>query len=295
MKCVGFKSVHPVAAFVYFMFCFVLSLAVSHPAVLSVSILCSFMYSVKLRHKKAIKSFFLFYLPLWVLITVFNAMFSHYGVTVLFVMKGGNSFTLEALAYGAVFGAKAVCMLLWLDCFNEVFSSDKVLYLFSRFSPKTALIISMTLRFIPLFRQNAENIKKARRGLGVDSSSAKGMSKLKCAAHETSILITRALESAADTADSMNSRGYGLKGKSRYSDFFFCAKDAAVLSFTAFAAVLSFLLKDSFYCSYNPIIYIEKSGIFLFIYLMFIILLFIFPLLYDLREERLWNVTKLKI
>lgn len=289
---IGFKGVHPICAFMYFAFCFAVSLVFSHPAVLAASVLCAFIYTVKLRHKKAVKSFFLFYLPLWALITVFNSLFSHYGVTVLFTIKGGNNFTLEALVYGAVFGTKTVCMLLWLDCFNEVFSSDKILYLFSRFSPKTALVISMTLRFIPLFRQNAENIKKARRGLGIDSSSEKGLSKLKGAFHEMSILITRALESAADTADSMNARGYGLKGKSSYSSFVFCTKDAVILALTLFAAVLSFVLKDALYSSYNPIIYIEKPSVFLFIYLTFIFFLFIFPLLYDIREERLWNATK---
>lgn len=292
MKSIGFKSIHPLAVFVYFVFCFALSLTSSHPAVLAASLLCAFLYDVKLRQKKAVKSFFMFYLPLLVLITVFNALFSHYGVTVLFTLKDGNSFTLEALVYGAVFGTKAVCMLLWLDCFNEVFSADKILYLFSRFSPKIALIISMTLRFIPLFRQNAENIKKARCGLGIDSSSAKGISKLKCAMHETSILITKALESAADTADSMNARGYGLKGKTYYSEFFFGAGDAAVLVFTAFTAALSFVLKDYLYASYNPVIYIEKPSLWLLVYSVLIISLFIFPLLYDIREERLWNAIE---
>lgn len=292
MNDIGFRNFNPISAFIYFLFCFLLSLISLNPILLAVSLFCSALYCIKLHGKRAVKSLFTFYLPLVILISVFNAAFSHYGVTELFTLKSGNSVTLEALVYGAVFGFRTVCILLWLDCFNEVFSAEKIIWLFSRFSPKIALVISMTLRFIPLLRESAENIRKARRGLGIDSNSESGIKKFKLAAHEMSILITKALESAADTADSMNSRGYGLKGRTYYSPYRFKAKDAAVLVSTLLAGLFYALNRNALYSSYNPVIYVEKPNVFSVLFTVYLLLLFLFPLFYDLWEERLWTALK---
>ena len=99
----GFKSVHPISAFVFFVFAFVLSMTASHPLLLAVSFITGLIYDIKLSGKKAVSFFLKVILPMVFLITFFNGIFSHYGVTVLFKIPNGNNFTLEALVFGFVF------------------------------------------------------------------------------------------------------------------------------------------------------------------------------------------------
>ena len=114
----GFKSVHPISAFVFFVFAFVLSMTASHPLLLAVSFITGLIYDIKLSGKKAVSFFLKIIMPMICLITFFNGIFSHYGVTVLFKMPSGNNFTLEALVFGFVFSIRTASALLWLDSFN---------------------------------------------------------------------------------------------------------------------------------------------------------------------------------
>ena len=55
-----------------------------------------------------------------------------------------------------------------------------------------------------------------------------------------SILTTWALENAIDTADSMKSRGYGLKGRTSFSNFRFDTRDR--IAFIVMILLIAFLL-----------------------------------------------------
>ena len=126
----GFKSVHPISAFVFFVFAFILSMTASHPLLLAVSFVSGLVYDIKLSDGRSVSFFLKIILPMILLITVFNGVFSHYGVTVLFKMHNGNNFTLEALVFGFVFSIRTASALLWLDSFNEIITSDKFIFLF---------------------------------------------------------------------------------------------------------------------------------------------------------------------
>ncbi len=286
---IGFKGFHPVSSFLFFVFTFAVSLCFSHPLLLASSIICALSYSVKLGGKTAVKKFFFFHLPMILLITAFNFAFSHYGVTTLFEMQNGNRFTLEALVYGLVFGLKASAVILWLGCFNEVISSDKFIFLFGRFSPKTALVISMVLRFIPLFEKRAREIENARRGLGIDAKNGNILTRFKNSIHSISILITWILENAIDTANSMTARGYGLKGRKSYNSFLFAFRDKIFVLLTVVISVLFVVFRESFYSVFNPIIEISPLSLSSVLLFITFVLFGLSPLIIDLREEKLWS------
>lgn len=60
-------------------------------------------------------------------------------------------------------------VMMWFICFNEIIRADKFIYLFGKLSPSVALVISMTLRFVPLLRQRYERIDAAQRGFVTES------------------------------------------------------------------------------------------------------------------------------
>lgn len=288
----GFKSVHPISAFVFFTFAFLMSMTASHPLLLLVSFVVGLIYDVKLSGKKALSFFLKIILPTILLITVFNGIFSHYGVTVLFKMQGGNNFTLEALIFGLVFSIRTASALLWLDSFNEIITSDKFIFLFGRISPKTALVISMVLRFIPLIRNQSEEIKKAEKGIGNLPTEKDFIGKIRHGAKRLSVLISWTLEKGIDSADSMKARGYGLSGRTSFNSYIFWVKDALFFVLSFVASAMFFFIGTRYKANYNPIIDIpvpDVLSLFLIAIIAFVLLL---PTFYDLREERKWSISK---
>ena len=152
----SFSSLHPASVMCFYVLQVAVVLSSTHPAVIAASFICAFAFDFAIHHLGAVKSLFSLSLPLVILSAAFNSLFSHYGVTTLFVLWSGNNYTLESIVYGAVFGAKISIMIIWLRSFNEIFTPEKFIYLFSKPLPKIALVISMALRFIPLFRERGD-------------------------------------------------------------------------------------------------------------------------------------------
>ena len=125
-------------------------------------------------------------------------------------------------------------VLAWFSCFNAVMTSDRFLYLFGRVIPAMALILSMTLRFVPRFTAQLRAVSDAQRGIGRDASGGSLSQRLRHAVTILSILITWSLENAIETADSMRSRGYGLKGRTAFSLYRFQERDRGTLLWLIF-------------------------------------------------------------
>lgn len=288
----GFRTVHPVSAFIFYSFAFVLTMTATHPALLAVSFIAGFLYDIKLSGKKAFCFFQKTVLPAIFLITLFNSLFSHYGVTVLFKMQNGNSFTLEALVYGFVFSFRAASALIWLNSFNEIITGDKFIFLFGRLSPKTALVFSVVLRFIPLIREQSEEIKRAEKGIGNFPPENNLISKIRHGSRRLSILISRTLERGIDSAHSIKARGYGLHGRTSYNSYIFSFKDALFILLSLSASALSFYTGIKYKAEYNPVILIPKPDSISLIMIIFTAFVLLLPSLYDLREERKWSISK---
>ena len=146
-----------------------------------------------------------------------NAMFNHRGATILFFLPSGNHVTAESLIYGFAAGTMVVAIVSWFKYVNKILTTDKIIYLFGRFSPKLALVFSMTLRFSERFSAQYQRFKPVlgRKAFGVT--------------------VTNMLENGVDTADSMRFRGFGRKKRSSFAIFRFDMRDFAVL-----AAVIAF-------------------------------------------------------
>ena len=96
--------------------------------------------------------------------------------------------------------------------------------MFGRIIPALSLIISMALRFIPLFKNRFSDVYQANRSMSVNAKSNR-LKKLKMIIKVTSIVVTWSLENAIETADSMKSRGYGQKRRTTFSIFRFEERD----------------------------------------------------------------------
>jgi energy-coupling factor transport system permease protein len=226
-----FSSYHPIVNFVYFALVIIFSMIFMHPACLIISLACATAYNINLNGRKSLRFALVFMLPLFLVAGLVNPAFNHEGATILTYLPSGNPLTLESIIYGIAAAAMLIAVISWFNCYNTVMSSDKFVYLFGRIIPSMSLVLSMTLRFVPRFAAQIKIISNAQKCIGRDVSNGGITQRARNGITILSIMITWALENAIETADSMKSRGYGLKGRSAFSIYRFEKRDGALLSF----------------------------------------------------------------
>ncbi len=224
-----FARFHPLVNFTYFAFVFVFSMILNHPISQAVSLTCAVACGISVCGRKGIFFSLKYSLPVLLLTAVVNPAFSHSGVTILMYLPTENPLTLESILYGISSGCMLATVLCWFMCFNEIITSDKFIYLFGRIVPALSLLLSMTLRFIPKLKAQIETVSEAQKCIGRDISKGSVFQRMKNAITVFSIVITWSLENAIETADSMKSRGYGLKGRTAFSIYRFGERDKNML------------------------------------------------------------------
>lgn len=222
----SFSSCHPAINLLYFAAVITCTLCFKHPVFLGISFLCAFVYSVRLR---GLRTFFfdLCLIPCAFAYAVWYGSYHHFGITNLKQNFIGNQITLEALVYGAVLGLMAVSVIMWMSCVHAVFTSDKVIYLFGRVSPRLSLFLSILLRLAPRIRQTARRIDTAQSALGRGSRQGSFFRRLRNRIRILSILITWTIESFVTSSDSMRCRGLTLRRRTAFSIYRFDNRDRA--------------------------------------------------------------------
>ena len=207
-----FSSYHPVINLIYFATALAGIILFRHPVFLAISFAASFAWSVKLRGKRGLV-FDLCLIPMVLLYAGIYASYNHFGVTDLAANFIGNEITLESIVYGLVLGTTAAAFLMMFSCFLEVFSVDKIVYLFGKISPRLSLMLSVALRMFGRVRVRASQIETAQRGIGRSVHQGSLWQRMKNGVRELSILITWTLESFLESGFSMKSRGCGMRGR----------------------------------------------------------------------------------
>lgn len=223
-----FFEFHPIVTFFYFASILCFSMIFMHPICLILSLIGGISYSLCWNKKKVLRRYLIMLMMVPCIAAVMNMAFNHEGMTILCYLPSGNPVTLEAIIYGYFAGMMLVVIWIWFESVNHNLTSDKLIYLFGKVLPTLGLMLSMILRFVPYFKTQLTKIKEAQMALGRQEKK-KLLEKIKQGLHMFSILVTWALENAIDTADSMKSRGYGLKGRTSFSLFKIETRDRVVL------------------------------------------------------------------
>lgn len=288
-----FSTYHPLVNFVFFAAVLGFSMFFMHPLSLLISLLCGAFYYVSLAQSKAKVFILKFILPITLLTLLMNPLLSHEGVTILFYLPTKNPFTLESVIYGILAALMLSAVILWFCCFSLVMTSDKFIYLFSKISPSLSLLLSMTLRFIPRLKRQFETVSEMRNSLYGENNK---LIKIKNAITSFISVVSWGLETAAQTADSMKSRGFGTKKRTSYNVYRFTKRDYIALAFILFCVV--FIVCGSVSGELYFRAYPDIKGSF---NLMTIIIeaafaaLCIMPFYLERREKRQWKQSLSKI
>ncbi len=254
----AFNKIHPFTGLLYFAVVIGFSMFFMNPVCITLSLCCALLSAVIINGKRALGLTVKFIIPMILLVMIINPVFNHRGATIITYLPWQNPLTLEAILYGVASAVMFSSVILWFSVFNTVMTSDKIICLFGRIIPSLSLVISMTLRFVPRFVSKFKELKSAR----ITPQKQGFIIKMKILLSELSVMLSWSLESSIESADSMKSRGYGLKGRTAYNIFKFRKTDVIIITALIISALTMVLLivlgvgKYSFY----PVLKIEFSG-----------------------------------
>ena len=289
-----FSSFHPAVNFLYFGLVFSFSMFFMHPACLILSLACAMTYVFYLNGKKAVRFNIAFMLPMFLMAALINPAFNHEGGTILTYLPNDNPVTLESVVFGVAAAAMLVAVITWFSCYNAVMTSDKFVYLFGRIIPALSLVLSMTLRFVPKFKAQIKVVSNAQKCVGRDVSNGGVFERARNGLTILSIMVTWALENAIETADSMKSRGYGLRGRTAFSIYRFDRRDrvAVVFMLGCGAYIAAGAGLGGVYWRYFPTMKGVAVGFYpVSVFLCYLALLLV-PVVINIREDRKWNVLR---
>ena len=246
----AFEAMNPAAVTVTLMLTVCITIFCLEPVLLAVSLLCAIAFFV-IRNGRCRAGFHAAALGMPLLFALLNPLWNQHGTTVLFVINQ-RAYTAEALFYGGVTGLRLAAVLYWFRNFSDLMTSEKLFYLFRGFSPKLALVFTMAVRNLSVFRMQMQKIRQTQKAVGLYRGGHL-IDDLRGGLREFSILLTWALENGIITANSMEARGYGSGKRSSFTYFRWHAGDcillltALLLAAAVIAAALKGILTWQFY------------------------------------------------
>jgi energy-coupling factor transport system permease protein len=143
--------------------------------------------------------------PVALAIMLINALVSRDGLTVIvrlgdLPILGHTDITLEATAYGAILGLRAIALILCGLLYTLAVDPDEVLRLFRRVSFRSALSATLATRMVPILVRDGRRLAEAQRCRPGPPPSRLMLMRAAC---------TGVLDRALDVAAALEVRGYG--------------------------------------------------------------------------------------
>ena len=234
----AFGQYHPIVSAVYFAVIIVTVMLVSDPVLQAEALLGGTLFACAVFPARRVLKRAGYYALFALIIVVTNPIFSHNGATVLFTV-GHFTVALEAFFYGGSMAALMIAVIVWCALMSEVITDEKFMYLLGRVLPKLSLVLSYTIRLIPVIVRRIRQVSGAQKTMGLYSGKSR-LDRIRDRGEVLRTVVTWSLEASVDTSLSMAARGYGLRGRTNYSRFRFRAKDVILLALTAALAAVVF-------------------------------------------------------
>lgn len=290
-------QIHPAVGFFYIAAVLVITMITMNPYLLAISCITSIIVMGYLKGLSELRKNIVPDISVIIFTVGIQPVFSGSGKTVLYYVND-RAVYLEGYIYGLVIAMLLITVFNWCTVMRILMDSEKWMYLIGRLSPTLAMMITMILRFIPLMRQRYRVIHEGQVGMGrYNNTYSKKknvlyafmgfIEKIRHRIKEISILISWSLENSIETSDSMESRGYGLKGRTSYHRYILKKTDIIqmILIAGAFAYVLVPVLLRQFRAYYLPRVYIESVSVWHVIVMVVYIVLAVFPVVFYKKSD----------
>ncbi|HYK73911.1 MAG TPA: energy-coupling factor transporter transmembrane component T [Pseudoneobacillus sp.] len=288
-----FHDFHPFVTFCYYIGSIAFMMLFVHPIFLLLGLIVLIVIHFIHDRCKNLQRWLFFVMLSGGFIFILNPFFNERGRNVLFEVFG-HRVTLEATIYGGMSAITLIGVMMIFVSYNEVMSPNKLLYLFSKFLPQFAVLLMLTLRFIPLMKRRLDEISAVQLSKGISIVYGSWKERIQKGMLYVQVLLTYSLEEAIQTADSMKARGYGKLNRTTYEYFRFKGSDKVALIYLIllFSINLYGRFKGFGYLTIYPIMeqiqLVSTENFFLFIYILFLG----FPLYVEIGGVVRWRLLK---
>lgn len=219
----AFSTFHPAVPALWFTLVLAGTVASFHPLLLCLALVACWVWWGRLGGRPG----FAVLLPLLILAALLNPLFSHAGVTILAYFPNGNPLTLESIWFGLGAALMLAAALACLGCMSQVMTADRWMCLLGRAAPILSLLLSMILGALPRLRQRLAQVSAAQRQVGRRGKTR--LERARLGLRELGVVLAWSMEDALVRADSMEGRGYGLPGRTSYTNFRLTGRDRQML------------------------------------------------------------------
>lgn len=288
------KDYNPITVFIYYISVVLVSMFTMNPVLHVISFSGGILQFSMLRCRKAAKTH-IWYLCIALILAFIRPLFSHNGSTVLFILND-NPITKEAFIFGINSAVMVVGVLYLFRVFSEIMTSDKLLYIFGKTSPKTALILSMGLKFIPMLRHQRRITADAQTVIGMNKDD-NVIDRIKGSLNVFSATVSWGLENGIITADSMAARGYGSGKRSVYSRFVFKKRDLILLLIIVLCliSIITVMVRGGFETVFYPDFIMKETGADAITGYVSYTVLILIPIVLKILENFRWKYLMSKI
>lgn len=220
----GIRGYHPYVVFFYYICTGFLVMYFKHPLFLATALMILICVNISHDRGKSLRKWSIPLVVMSLFFIVLNPFLVSRGTNILFYFRG-KQVTLEATMYGVVMAIALVSVIVMFVSFNILLNGNKFLYIFSKVLPRTAFLLMLAIRFVPLLKSRFDEIRAVQRVRGTTMTVGSLRQRARNGMHMIQILLTWSLEEAIQTADSMKARGYGIGKKTSYIPYRMEKKD----------------------------------------------------------------------
>lgn len=199
--------------------------------------------------KKAIKNALILSAFIGIPIILINPIVNSRGATVLLrlseiVILGDIKITLEALVFSLSMALKLVNTVLMFVFFNICAQPDRIFNLIAVAAPRSAITASLTAKMVPDMIESSKRISEIQMTRGVEFNSKNLLKRISNGWPFIKILLLSSLEDSWQTAEALESKGYGLSKRKVYNREKIGYKDFMII-LGGFIGVSFLLINDS--------------------------------------------------
>ena len=207
---------HPVVFFVYLVLVVASAVMSSHPILLSVLLAAVLASLVAVGGWKSWLGSVKIFLWMIAILMVVNTLVNQSGATVLITGPWSVRVTLENVIYSLVMGMRLLVIYSVFVLFNRAMDQDRMISFFARFFPRSAIMVAMATRTIPVLARRLQRTYQIQRLRGVKMNTGGRWDRLKNHLPLMKVIVLSSLEDSFNMGESIQARAYGSGPRTSY-------------------------------------------------------------------------------
>lgn len=212
----GLAAVHPLAALAAVVALMIASIVIANPIAILLVLVMMLLVIVFARRWRVARPYLRTSLIISAFLLVFSPLLSPVGLDVLWethLAFWRISISIQGLFFALGTALRMLAVMTAFALYSTLLDQDEQFATMSALSFRSALVVSLATRMLPVLAGDVGRVSDAQRARGVELDRGGWRQRAFRRLPLLGALITRSLERAMDVAESMEARGYGRRGR----------------------------------------------------------------------------------